>query len=63
MGNRLYQEAQRFVQMASQAGPAEQQQTIVKAKNALHSAYANSTRAEQEQLRELQDQLDQLAGR
>jgi hypothetical protein len=33
---------------------------ISKAKNALSSAYANSTFAEQSQLQEMQNELDQL---
>ncbi|MBP1940721.1 hypothetical protein J2Z26_000440 [Bacillus luteolus] len=36
------------------------EEAIAVAKNELSSAYANSTVAEQKQLRELQDQLNQL---
>ncbi|MGD6965333.1 DUF3813 domain-containing protein [Rossellomorea vietnamensis] len=63
MGNRLFQEARQYVQLAKEAsttGSEDTQQTIVRAKNALSSAYANTTRAEQEQLRELQGELNQL---
>ncbi|TYS15848.1 DUF3813 domain-containing protein [Rossellomorea vietnamensis] len=63
MGNRLFQEARQYVQLAKEAsttGSEDTQQTIARAKNALSSAYANTTRAEQEQLRELQGELNQL---
>lgn len=63
MGNRLFQEARQYVQLAKEAsttGSEDTQQTIERAKNALSSAYANTTRAEQEQLRELQGELNQL---
>ncbi|WP_080847321.1 DUF3813 domain-containing protein [Cytobacillus gottheilii] len=61
MGNRLFQEAQRYVEIAENADPAGKQKAISHAKNALSSAYANSTRAEQEQLAQLQAQLDQCS--
>ncbi|MDQ0973022.1 polyhydroxyalkanoate synthesis regulator phasin [Bacillus niacini] len=60
MGNQLFQEARRFVEMAKSAGPADRDSVISKAKNALSSAYANSTFAEQSQLQEMQNELDQL---
>ncbi|WP_456271830.1 DUF3813 domain-containing protein [Bacillus sp. AK031] len=63
MGNRLFQEARQYVQLAKQAtssGGENTEQTIQRAKNALSSAYANTTRAEQQQLRELQEELNQL---
>ncbi|MGF2615332.1 DUF3813 domain-containing protein [Rossellomorea vietnamensis] len=63
MGNRLFQEARQYVQLAKDAsteGSEDTQQTIQRAKNALSSAYANTTTAEQEQLRELQTELNQL---
>ncbi|EDL62771.1 DUF3813 domain-containing protein [Bacillus sp. SG-1] len=63
MGNRLFQEARQYVQLAveaSSSGSEDTQQTIQRAKNALSSAYANTTRAEQQQLRQLQDELNQL---
>jgi hypothetical protein len=59
MGNQLFQEARRFVEMAKSAGPAERDSAVEKAKNALSSAYANSTFAEQRQLQEMQNELEQ----
>ena len=50
MGNQLFQEARRFVEMAKSASPAERDSAVEKAKNALSSAFANSTMAEQNQL-------------
>jgi polyhydroxyalkanoate synthesis regulator phasin len=60
MGNQLFQEARRFVDMAKSASTNDRQSAMEKAKNALSSAYANSTIAEQSQLHEMQDELDQL---
>lgn len=60
MGNQLFQEARRFVEMAKSASPADQPNAVAKAKNALSSAYANSTVAEQSQLQEMQNELDQV---
>ncbi|MGG5253300.1 DUF3813 domain-containing protein [Neobacillus sp. SM06] len=60
MGNRLFQEARRFVEAAKSASPAEEQAAVEKAKNAVSSAYANSTAAEQSQLQEMQNELEQL---
>ncbi|HJV30558.1 MAG TPA: DUF3813 domain-containing protein [Bacillales bacterium] len=60
MGNQLFQEARRFVEMAKSASPADQQVAVEKAKNALSSAYANSTVAEQSQLQKMQNELDQI---
>jgi hypothetical protein len=60
MGNQLFQEARRFVEMAKTASPADQPAAITKAKNALSSAYANSTVAEQGQLQKMQSELDQV---
>lgn len=60
MGNRLFQEARQFVEMAKNTTGSGQHEMIMKAKNALSSAYANSTDAEKKQLREMQDELDQL---
>lgn len=59
MGNQLFQEARRFVEMAKSASPADRQAAMEKAKNALSSAYANSTTAEKGQLQEMQTELDQ----
>jgi hypothetical protein len=58
MGNRLFKEARRFVEMANTASPAERPEAVEKAKNALSSAYANSTSAEQLQLHEMQNELE-----
>lgn len=60
MGNRLFQEARKFVSLAKSADPNDQQTAIPRAKNALESAYANSTVAEQAQLHELQNELESL---
>jgi polyhydroxyalkanoate synthesis regulator phasin len=60
MGNQLFQEARRFVELAKSAPANERQSAMEKAKNALSSAYANSTIAEQSQLHEMQDELDKL---
>lgn len=38
----------------------DQEQAILRAKNAVSSAYANSTDAERHQLHQFQDQLDKL---
>lgn len=61
MGNRLFQEARRFVEMAKTADTADRDAAVAKAKNALSSAYANSTFAEQRQLQEMQQELDQFS--
>jgi hypothetical protein len=60
MGNQLFQEARRFVEMAKNASPADQEVALAKAKNALSSAYANSTVAEQGQLQKMQNELDSI---
>jgi hypothetical protein len=60
MGNRLFQEARYSVELAKSASSGEKQAAILRAKNALSSAYANSTVAEQAQLSELQNELEQL---
>lgn len=60
MGNRLFQEARKFVQLAKTSEANEQQMVISKAKNALNSAYANSSVAEQRQLQELQSELESM---
>lgn len=61
MANRLFQQARQYVEMAKDAsGNGNQQELISKAKNALSSAYANSTFSEQQQLQELQSEIDQL---
>lgn len=60
MGNRLFQEARQAVQIAVNSSGSGQHTEIEKAKNALSSAYANSTAPEQKQLSEMQKELDQL---
>ncbi|HAQ07369.1 MAG TPA: DUF3813 domain-containing protein [Bacillus bacterium] len=60
MGNRLFQEARKAVHLAKNAEPAEQNAAISTAKNALSSAYANTTITEKEQLRAFQDELNSI---
>ncbi|MGE8205197.1 DUF3813 domain-containing protein [Heyndrickxia sp. NPDC080065] len=63
MANRLFQQARQFVERAKEASSSnceEREEAIMKAKNALSSAYANSTFAEQQQLQEFQNELEQL---
>lgn len=64
MGNALFQRAREAVAVATNSVNGESnvstEEAIAVAKNELSSAYANSTVAEQKQLRELQDQLNQL---
>ncbi|UOY92126.1 DUF3813 domain-containing protein [Ectobacillus sp. JY-23] len=60
MGNMLFQQARDAVTQAVQCIGAEQQQMVEKAKNALSSAYANSSTAEKTQLRDMQQQLQDL---
>ncbi|WP_141432828.1 DUF3813 domain-containing protein [Bacillus sp. 03113] len=57
MANELFQEARKAVDIALQSG---QEDAVSKAKNALTSAFANSSTAEQQQLQELQKQLEDL---
>jgi hypothetical protein len=58
MANRLFIEARKAVNLANNATGSGQYEAIDRAKNALSSAYANSTVAEQAQLREMQNELD-----
>lgn len=60
MGDRLFQEARKSVALAKNATGSGQHEAIERARNALSSAYANSTTAQKLQLRELQNELDQL---
>jgi hypothetical protein len=65
MGNQLFQKARETVQLAKQAvndQQPESEKAIAVAKNALSSAFANSTMAEKNQLYQLQNELDQLQG-
>jgi hypothetical protein len=57
MGNKLFQLAKEAVFLAETTSNTED---IEKAKNQISSAFANSTSAEQMQLQELQQRLDQL---
>jgi hypothetical protein len=66
MANKLFQQAREFVKEALHADHDEHQENQVHqkqdteeiAKNALSSAFANSTVAEKEQLSELQKELE-----
>ncbi|MET3696285.1 uncharacterized protein DUF3813 [Bacillus oleivorans] len=63
MGNQLFGEASKWVYRVTEASKgtgSKDDSLAAKAQNALSSAYANSTTAEKRQLRELQDQLDQI---
>lgn len=64
MGNRLFQEARKAVMQAKQSAndqaDIELDRAIAIAKNALSSAYAHSNTAEKTQLRQFQEELDQL---
>ena len=55
MGNRLLQDARKFVEVAKNSGSEEAHLT---AKNALSSAYANTTTAEKQILQDLQKELE-----
>ncbi|MCM3216023.1 DUF3813 domain-containing protein [Niallia taxi] len=63
MGNRLFQEARQAVELAKMSDGRDSERMIAIAKNALSSAYANTTSAEQEQLSDLQKELEQLETR
>jgi len=60
MGNKLFQQAHKFVDEALHGHhPSKSDQEMMEtAKNALSSAFANSTDAEREQLSELQTELE-----
>jgi len=60
MGNQLFQQARDFVENAKRTDPLNREDAIARAKNALSSAYANSTTAEKLQLRDMQAELDSL---
>lgn len=61
MGNKLFQLAKEAVHLAeTSTNSAALQAQIDKAKNSISSAFANSTSAEQLQLQELQQRLDEL---
>ncbi|MDM5153814.1 DUF3813 domain-containing protein [Bacillus sp. DX1.1] len=62
MGNLLFRQARDAVSEAvSCSNGTEQQDLVYRAKNALQSAYANSSTAEKVQLRELQEQLHSIS--
>ncbi|MCP8968281.1 DUF3813 domain-containing protein [Ectobacillus ponti] len=61
MGNLLFQQARDMVSQAVQCSTSEQSELVEKAKNALSSAYVHSTSAEKIQLREMQDQLQNMS--
>lgn len=59
MGNQLFQQARQFVENVLHSDQKEEQAKKSEiAKNALSSAFANSTEAEKKQLRELQEELE-----
>jgi hypothetical protein len=59
MGNKLFQKAREFVEGALHSEhDGDQHKTEEIAKNALSSAFANTNEAEKEQLRELQQELE-----
>ena len=59
MGNNLFQKAREFVEEALHSEhDGDQHKTEEIAKNALSSAFANTNEAEKEQLRELQQELE-----
>ena len=61
MGNLLFQQARDAVANAvSCSSGVEQQDLVYRAKNSLQSAYANSSTAEKVQLREMQEQLQNI---
>ncbi|MCY8143574.1 DUF3813 domain-containing protein [Bacillus haynesii] len=62
MRNELFQMAKAAVHEAeATADSGEKAKAVARAKNALSSAFANSTDAERRQLHNLQEQLDQLS--
>ncbi|MDQ0232278.1 DUF3813 domain-containing protein [Metabacillus malikii] len=65
MGNPLFQQAREMVAYAQSVSNGEiqgnKQEAISKAKNALSSAYANSTNAERSQLNEFQQTIESLS--
>ncbi|MGG2066700.1 MULTISPECIES: DUF3813 domain-containing protein [unclassified Bacillus (in: firmicutes)] len=62
MGNLLFQQARDAVSQAvSCSNHSEQQALVAKAKNALLSAYTNSSTAEKVQLHEMQDELQSIS--
>ncbi|APH05944.1 DUF3813 domain-containing protein [Bacillus weihaiensis] len=64
MANQLFQQAREAVayanSVASGSANGDQQEAVMKAKNALSSAFANCTDAERAQLREFQQTIETL---
>ncbi|QGQ44638.1 DUF3813 domain-containing protein [Metabacillus sediminilitoris] len=64
MGNQLFQQARESVAYAHSVATGNVQgdkyEAIIKAKNALSSAFVNSTEAEREQLREFQQVIESI---
>jgi len=60
MGNRLFQEARQAVEAVKMANGEDVEHLMAVAKNAISSAYANTTIAEQHQLAELQKEMDKI---
>jgi hypothetical protein len=64
MGNQLFQQARESVTYAHSVTngsvQGDKHEAIAKAKNALSSAFANSTDAERAQLREFQQTIDSI---
>lgn len=61
MGNMLFQRAREAVSLAVNATGSGQHELVDQAKNALTSAYTHSTTAEKVQLREMQQQLQNVS--
>ncbi|WP_445486648.1 DUF3813 domain-containing protein [Niallia sp. 03133] len=60
MGNRIFQEAREAVESVKASQGQDINDLVAKAKNAISSAYANTTVAEQQQLAQLQKELEQI---
>jgi Protein of unknown function (DUF3813) len=64
MGNQLFQQARESVayaqSVATGAVQGDKYEAIIKAKNALSSAFVNSTEAERLQLREFQQAIESI---
>ncbi|MFB9762629.1 MULTISPECIES: DUF3813 domain-containing protein [Bacillaceae] len=61
MGNLLFQQAREAVSLALNTTGSGQHEMVEKAKNALTSAYTHSSTAEKAQLREMQEQLQNMS--
>ncbi|MFY4774315.1 DUF3813 domain-containing protein [Metabacillus sp. RGM 3146] len=60
MANKLFQKARETVRSAEHPAETSQTEASSKAQQAISSAYAQSSEAERRQLRELQDELNEL---